>query len=703
MALLFSCGGGGDDPNTPTPPPEEDTIPEDVQAIIDSINIKNVKFNDRTVTYDGTAHRITASGVSYLPKGVSVETVNNGKTEAGEHTVECKLIYTHTDGKSYHFTSLFATLTIRKASYDMSGIRFNDATLTYNGEPRSVLVTGTLPGGVTVEYIGNGQTNAGTYTVTARFTGNPNYNPIADKTATLTIDKADYDMSEVYLLDKTVGYDSASHGITYIGTLPEGVTVNYIGNGKSAVGTYTVTAKFSSDNPNYNPIADKTATLTISASKLAGVSICPDPFVYNGTEPTLTVTGTLPPGYTVDFEHGEMINAGTYSVVAKFYEGGAYKPEYDLTASVVILKAELSLSASDLIAEYDGNEKSIELIGTLPEGITVVEYGNGRIAPGVYRVIFRLVTDTPSNFKNLSDITATLTITEKEIGATNGLVFEINGNKCTVVGYNGTDSVVNIPAEHEGKSVVSIKSEAFFGNTAIKYVIIPDSVTNIGNSAFRGCTALREVTFGNSVKVIGLLAFEGTAITEVRLTDSLELIGHGAFRATPMESMTLPFIGASRSSSSKYLGYIFGADDYPGNLAFVPKTLISLTLTDGCKDIPAYSLYGCSSLERVYIGSGVTEIGISAFMNCTALKSVYIPASVKTIPAAAEYYNSPFFGCSEELVIVIGHASAPSYNATPSNPDGTGFAEHWNKISADKTATTVVNKTYDEYLLEYNG
>lgn len=83
-----------------------------------------------------------------------------------------------------------ATAAISKANVDMSGILFADKTVIHNGKAHSILIDGALPDGITVsKYIGNGQANEGTYTITVKFTiaDTANYNVPADKTATLTI------------------------------------------------------------------------------------------------------------------------------------------------------------------------------------------------------------------------------------------------------------------------------------------------------------------------------------------------------------------------------------------------------------------------------------------------------------------------------------------------------------------------------------
>ena len=86
--------------------------------------------------------------------------------------------------------------------YDMSGVTFEDKTVTYTGEAQTVTVSGTLPTGLSVAYehfsgetkLESAPVNAGTYKVVAKFTGDDKHEAVADKTATLTIEKADLDV-----------------------------------------------------------------------------------------------------------------------------------------------------------------------------------------------------------------------------------------------------------------------------------------------------------------------------------------------------------------------------------------------------------------------------------------------------------------------------------------------------------------------------
>ncbi len=132
-----------------------------------------------------------------------------------------------------------------------------------NAEYRSVAQLGQMSDN------GSKPVNAGEYTVYYRITAQ-NYEVYGGTDSykfTVLINKAVYDMSGVAFENKTVIYDGSAHSIEITGALPNGVSVTYIDNGKTEVGTYTVTAKFTVADPvNYEAIREMTATLKIDAA-----------------------------------------------------------------------------------------------------------------------------------------------------------------------------------------------------------------------------------------------------------------------------------------------------------------------------------------------------------------------------------------------------------------------------------------------------
>ena len=82
---------------------------------------------------------------------------------------------------------------IGKADYDMSGVKFENATYPYDGKEKTLEITGQLPEGVTVSYENNTLTNAGSVRAKAEFTvaDTEHYNEIDEVLyADLTITKA---------------------------------------------------------------------------------------------------------------------------------------------------------------------------------------------------------------------------------------------------------------------------------------------------------------------------------------------------------------------------------------------------------------------------------------------------------------------------------------------------------------------------------
>ena len=293
----------------------------------------------------------------------------------------------------------------------MSGVTFADATVTYDGNAHPLAILGELPAGVTVTYENNDQVNAGTHTVVAKFTGSDNYNAIPDMTATLTVEKATYDMSGVVFADKAVTYNGSAFSIEAT-NLPTGVTVTYENNGKTSAGTYTVVAKFTGDADNYNVIPDMEATLTVNKATydMSGVTFGDKTVTYNGSAFSIEATN-LPTGVTVTYENNGKTSAGTYTVVAKFTgDADNYNVIPDMEATLTVNKATYDMSGvvfADKAVTYNGSAFSIEATN-LPDGVTVSYENNGKTEPGKYTVTAKFTGS--SNYNAIPDMTATLTV-----------------------------------------------------------------------------------------------------------------------------------------------------------------------------------------------------------------------------------------------------------------------------------------------------
>gem|GEM_PF-3661906 len=137
--------------------------------------------------------------------------------------------------------------------------------------------------------------------------------------------------------------------------------------------------------------------------------------------------------------------------------------------------------------------------------------------------------------------------------------------------YNGNDTTVSVPSEIDGHPVTLIGEKAFYGNTALTEVTIPNSVKFIGSNAFSHCSALETVNLPELIKSLscGLFSY-----------------------CTSLKNVMIP-------SSVTNIGYI--------------------------------AFYHCFSLTDISIPESVTSISSQAFDWCPSLKQVNIPKSVKSI------------------------------------------------------------------------
>lgn len=139
----------------------------------------------------GLVYRTDADGTPMVQTGV-VENVGftasgNVAVNAGQYTATVSLRpgYVWTGGST---GSKKVNWSINPATYNMSGVKFNNVTVDYDGNWHEIVIEGELPNGVTVSYEDNRRREAGSQTATAHFSGDEaNYFPISDKTATLTI------------------------------------------------------------------------------------------------------------------------------------------------------------------------------------------------------------------------------------------------------------------------------------------------------------------------------------------------------------------------------------------------------------------------------------------------------------------------------------------------------------------------------------
>ena len=171
--------------------------------------------------------------------------------------------------------------------------------------------------------------------------------------------------------------------------------------------------------------------------------------------------------------------------------------------------------------------------------------------------------------------------------------------------YTGTQSVLDVPEQIDGKDVKRIGLYAFSNNKNLTKVRLPETVQFVNQFAFYGCTNL----------------------VSIEIPGSLQLIDSSAF------------------SQCKSLIVV----DLAPSLQFIEKSTFS----------------GCCSLQSFRVPYCVSRIGVGAFNDCSELTCVEIPVRVSNIEKNAfskctKLNDIYYAGSQEEWMQIEGIKNIPS-------------------------------------------
>ena len=366
-----------------------------------------------------------------------------------------------------------------KSPIDMSDVVFEDATETYDGTAKTLVVEN-LPSMLTYSFTiadSNGNAveagnviNVGSYVFTANFESKSTKYTIPDSLkATLTIEKATYDMSAFTFTGLEVTYDGDSH-VPSVSGVPQGVTSDLKLYGldsseeiESAIdcGVYKVVASFNG-NSNYNEISDREAFMVIRQADYddSGIEISGLSHVYDGQPHLPTVSG-LPSGVTASFKIykdgsdsaiASAVDAGTYHIVVSFEGDDNHKSITSRTVDMIIGKATYDMSGltvDNLNVNYDGNAHVPTLSG-VPAGVTSsFKFYKGTETTalesatevGTYKVVISFVGD--DNHTAIADVEKTLVIGKGVYDMSN---FAWEGLEIKYDGKNHKPTVSGLPS-----------------------------------------------------------------------------------------------------------------------------------------------------------------------------------------------------------------------------------------------------------------
>ena len=116
----------------------------------------------------------------------------------------------------------------------------------------------------------------------------------------------------------------------------------------------------------------------------------------------------------------------------------------------------------------------------------------------------------------------------------NGIYYTVTpSNTVTISDFVNSSSVTNIiiPAEIDGRPVTEIRDSAFYYNSYLKSVSVPNSIIKMGEYAFYNCNDLASVTFEENSQLtnIATSSFQSCTLSSIKIPKTVTKIEELAF------------------------------------------------------------------------------------------------------------------------------------------------------------------------------
>ena len=304
---------------------------------------------------------------------------------------------------------------------------------------------------------------------------------------------------------------------------------------------------------------------------------------------------------------------------------------------------------------------------TIPEAVTTIGWGAFRGCSTLTQVVIpNSVTHIGeysfNNCTSLTSVTIGTSVNEIGYGAFNNTPWLDNQPDGPIYAgkvfycYKGTMPENYSITLNEG--TLGIAGEAFYDETNLVGISIPETVSAIMSYAFYGCNGLTSITLPNSLRHIGSNAFtDCSGLTSIVVPDAVTEIPYGVFYGcTNLASITISdnvtYVGNTTFSDTAWLNNLPDGPAYINKVLYTYKGTMpenyALTIKEGTTVTADLALEGQTNLVSVSIPNTVTNLGYSTFDN-TGLTSVSVPGSVKVITGYA------FANCSKLASATIGN------------------------------------------------
>lgn len=377
----------------------------------------SLKFANETFTYDGYSHRPTITGLDTLTadKGIYVTvSYSEGLKDVGSKSVTATFV----GSPNYNtIPTMTATVKIVQKEVELTWI---GESFTYTGEvikPECILSGLVLNDTCDFTLVAQG-INVGTYTASVTNLTNPNYKLPDNSTFTYEITKATISLGNLAFNSTTKVYDKTVLYPEMIGSLPDGVEIEYEGLSSDA-GTHTITINFIVGS-NYNDISPVNVNVVITKRTIS-IEWTSLVAVYTGQSsyPSYKLNGIISGDECNITVSGDGVDVGEYTITVTGITNSNYAlDEADRTTTYTIIPADYDMSGITFENKeyvYDGETHLPSINGTLPNGVTVsFSEGAKEVSDGLVTVTATFAT-SDANYNTPNSMSATVKILAKEL------------------------------------------------------------------------------------------------------------------------------------------------------------------------------------------------------------------------------------------------------------------------------------------------
>ncbi|MBS5398378.1 MAG: leucine-rich repeat protein [Lachnospiraceae bacterium] len=223
--------------------------------------------------------------------------------------------------------------------------------------------------------------------------------------------------------------------------------------------------------------------------------------------------------------------------------------------------------------------------------------------------------------------------------------YSVSSGKITITKYNGTEEIVEIPAEIDGVPVTRIGTRAFQNCTTIKQLTIPDGVTAINTGAFRGCENLEELYYNCSLTSMGTTPFQNcTSLKTIYFGENVSSFARNADNncyGTDVETFVVDENNLIYTSKD---GVLYSKRDdgrYDLELYPIAKKDESFTVSTDVATVDKYALSGNPYVREITIDGSDFEMNtIYALYNLSSMEKITLQGTYKYVYNPSNWVSS---------------------------------------------------------------